>query len=106
MPRTTRRPLDERARARLRDAQRLEADAVGAVQAAAIRKASTQAKLVALITKHQVVVDAADNALCRAQSQLVSVSGIARAAILLELPVSTLRASVRSTTSAEYQEVL
>ena len=28
MPRTTRRPLDERARARLREAQRLESDAV------------------------------------------------------------------------------
>jgi hypothetical protein len=103
MPRTTGRPLDEGARARLRDAQRLEADAVAAIHAAGIRKESTQAKLDALKAKHQKAIDAADYAVSEAQARLVSVSGIARAALLLELPVSVLRVAVRSTTGAEHR---
>jgi hypothetical protein len=104
MPRAARRPLDERARTRLREAQRLESDAVAVIHAAAIRKESTQAKLDALIAEHQVAIDAAEHGLCRAHANLVSVSGIARAALLLELPVSVLRAAVRSAAGAGRQE--
>lgn len=107
MPRTTtRRPLDERARTRLREAQRREADAVSAVHAASIRRESARAKLDTLISKHQVAIGAADQALSEARAQLVSVSGIVRAALLLEVSVSTLRAAVRSAPGAEHQEGL
>jgi hypothetical protein len=95
MPRTNRRPLDERARARLRDAQRVESDAVAAVHAAFVNKQSAQAKLNAVIAKHQGAIDDADHALRKAQVHLVSVSGIQRAALLLEQPVATLRAAMR-----------
>ena len=104
MPRATRRPLDERARTRLREAQKLESDAVAAIHAAAMSKESTQAKLDALIAEHQVAINAAEQRLCRARANLVSVSGLARAALLLELPVSALRAAVRSATGAGRQE--
>ena len=103
MPRAARRPLDERARTRLREAQRLESDAVAAVHVAAMSKESTQAKLDALIAEHQVAIDAAEHGLCKARADLVSVSGIARAALLLELPVSALRAAVRAAAGAGRQ---
>lgn len=106
MPRATRRPLDERARTRLRNAQRLESDAVALIHAAAMRKESTQAKLDALIAEHQVGLDAAEHGLSRARANLVSVSGLTRAALLLELPVSVLRAAVRATAGARRQEDL
>jgi hypothetical protein len=96
MPRANRRPLDERARARLRDAQRGESDAVALVHAAAINRGFAQAKLDTVIAKHQVAIDQADHALSKAQAHLVSVSGIERAALLLEQPVVTLRAAVRA----------
>jgi hypothetical protein len=103
MPRATRRPLDERARTRLREAQRLECDAVAVIHAAAMRKDSTQAKLDAVIAEHQVAIDAAEHRLCKARANLVSVSGLARAALLLELPVSALRAAVRAAAGAGRQ---
>ena len=99
MPNATRRPLDERARARLRDAQRDESEAVAAVHAAAINKESAQAKLDAVIAKHQIAIDEADHSLSKAQAHLVSVSGIARAALLVDQPVATLRAAMRAATS-------
>lgn len=98
MPRTTRRPLDERARARLRDAQKLESDAVALVHTAAIKKESAQDRLDTVIAKHQVAIGTADRTLSLAQAHLVSVSGIERAALLLDEPVAALRAAVRSTT--------
>ena len=104
MPTTTRRPLDEGARARLRDAQRLESDAVARVLAAAISREGARAKLDAVIAKHQVAIGDADNAVDKAQSHLVSVSGIQRAALLLDEPVAALRAAVRSTTGAPRDE--
>ena len=96
MPRVTRRPLDERARARLRDAQRLESDAVARVHASAIHKDGVRAKLDEVIAKHQVAIDEADHRLSKAQAHLVSVSGIERAALLVDQPVATLRAAVRT----------
>ena len=98
MPRTTRRPLDERARARLREAQMLESDAVSAVHAASVNSDGARAKLNAVIAKHQGAISRADHALSEAQARLVSVSGIERAALLLDQPLPTLRAAVRAAT--------
>ena len=96
MPRTTRRPLDQRARARLREAQRLESDAVAAVHSASVNRDGARAKLDAVIAKHQGAIDRADHALSKAQAHLVSVSGIERAALVVDQPVATLRAAVRA----------
>jgi hypothetical protein len=104
MPRVTRRPLDERARARLREAQKAESDAVAAVQAASADREGARAKLDAVIVKHQVAINGADHELSKAQAQLVSVSGIERAALLLEETAATLRAAVRSTTCGAGEE--
>ena len=104
MPTTTRRPLDEGARARLRDAQRLESDAVALGLAAAISREGTRVKLDAVIAKHQVAIGEADNTMNRARKHLVSVSGIERAARLLGEPVAALRAAIRSTTGAARDE--
>ena len=96
MPRVTRRPLDERARARLRAAQKAESDAVSAVHAASANRESARAKLDAVIARYQVAITGTDHSLSMAQARLVSVSGIERAALLLEEPVAALRAAVRS----------
>jgi len=98
MPRATGRPIDERARARLREAQRVESDAVALVVAAELNRERTRAKLDAVIAKHQVAIDDADQALSRAQAHLVSVSGTHRAALLVDQPVAALRAAVRGVT--------
>ena len=98
MPRATGRPIDERARARLRDAQRVESDAVALVLAAELNRERTRAKLDAVIAKHQVAIDEADHTLSKAQAHLVSVSGMARAATLLDQPVAALRAAIRVAT--------
>jgi hypothetical protein len=98
MPRATGRPIDEGARARLRDAQRLESDAVALVLAAEVNRERTRAKLDAVIAKHQVTIEEADHALSKAQAHLVSVSGMARAALLVDQPVAALRAAVRAAT--------
>jgi hypothetical protein len=104
MPRAARQPLDERARARLRDAQKVESDAVAQVHAAVINKGVVQAKLDAVMAKHQVTFDAMDHTLRKAQAHLVSVSGIERAALLLELPIAALRAAVRAATGDDRKE--
>ena len=98
MPRATVRPIDERARARLRDAQRVESDAVALVLDAELNRERTRAKLDAVIAKHQVAIEEADQALGKAQAHLVSVSGMARAALLVDQPVAALRAAVRAAT--------
>ena len=104
MPRANHRPLDERARARLRDAQRVESDAVAAVHSAAVAKESAQAKLDAVIAKHQGAIDEADYGLSKAQAHLVSVSGMARAALLIDQPVATLRSAVRAAPADAHAE--
>ena len=98
MPRATGRPIDERARARLRDAQKVESDAVALVLAAELNRERTRAKLDAVIAKHQVAIDEADHTLSKAQAHLVSVSGMARASTLLDQPVAALRAAIRAAT--------
>jgi hypothetical protein len=96
MPSATGRPID--ARARLRDAQRVESNAVALVHAADLNKERARAKLDAVIAKHQVSIDEADQALSKALSHLVSVSGMDRAALLVDQPVAALRAAVRGAT--------
>ena len=76
----------------------LESDAVAAVHAASVNSDSARAKLNAVISKHQGAINRADHALSEAQAHLVSVSGIERAALLLDQPVPTLRAAVRAAT--------
>ena len=98
MPRATGRPIDERARARLRDAQRVESDAVALVIAAELNRERTRARLDAVIAKHRAAIEEADHALGKAQAHLVSVSGMARAALLVDQPVAALRAAVRAAT--------
>ena len=51
-----------------------------------------------VFAKHQGAISRADHALSEAQSRLVSVSGIERAALLLDQPLPTLRAAVRAAT--------
>ena len=98
MPRATGRHIDERARDRLRDAQRVESDAVALVLAAEVNRERTRAKLDAVIAKHQVTIEEADHALSKAQAHLVSVSCMGRAAMLIDHPVAALRAAVRAAT--------
>lgn len=104
MPRTTRRPLDERARARLREAQRLESDAVAAVHAASVNSDVARAKLNVFIATHQGAINRADYALSEALAHLVSVSGIERAALVVDQPVAKLRAAVRASTGDAREE--
>lgn len=77
---------DEAARRRLLDAQRAEARALRAVMAAARKKHGLQER-----------VDAADGELAEAQAVLVSISGLSRAAQLLEVDVRELRQRVKGT---------
>jgi hypothetical protein len=96
MSRASRRPLDERARHRLREAQQKESDAVAAIHAADAAKEAAQAKLDALVRQHQTQIETAEQRLNLAKAELVSVSGIERAAALLDEPVKALRAAVRA----------
>ena len=82
MPRATGRPIDERARARLRDAQRVESDAVALVLAAELNRERTRAKLDAVISKHQVAIEEADHALSEAQARPVSYTHLTLPTIL------------------------
>lgn len=96
MSRTNRRPLDERARHRLREAQQKESEAVAAVHAADAAKEAAQAKLDALVRQHHSRIETAEGLLNLAKAELVSVSGIERAAALLDLPAKVLRSAVRA----------
>jgi multidrug resistance efflux pump len=96
MSRVSRMPLDERARHRLREAQQKESEAVAAVHAADAARETAQAKLDALVRQHQDRIQTAEQRLSLAKAELVSVSGIERAASLLDQPVKALRAAVRA----------
>ncbi len=77
-------PVNETSRQRLLEAQRAEAEALRAVDDA--RRARERV---------QVKVDRADAVLSRAKLDLVSVSGLARAAVLTNVPPTELRRLVR-----------
>ena len=96
MSRASRTPLDERARHRLREAQHKESEAVAAVHAAHAAKEAAQARLDAHVRQHHSRIETAEQRLNLAKAELVSVSGIERAAALLDLPVKVLRTAVRA----------
>lgn len=78
-------PSDSTARSRLREAQRQEADALKAVELATRTRDRIQRKL-----------DATDSELAAAKQVLISVSGLARAALLLGEDQAELRRCVRA----------
>lgn len=90
MPSSPRRPLDERARARLRDAQRSSPTRSPACTPRRSTEMAFAPSWTAVIAKRQGAIDEADHTLSKAQAHLVSVSGIQRAALLLEQPVAAL----------------
>jgi hypothetical protein len=77
-------PVDDGARRRLLDAQRAESQALRGVMAAARKVQALQGR-----------VDAADRDLADAQAILVSISGVSRAAQLLELDERQLQRRVQ-----------
>lgn len=77
---------DEAARRRLLDAQRAESRALRAVMAVTRKKYGAQERL-----------DAVDGELAEAQAMLVSISGLSRAAQLLEADERELRQRVKHT---------
>ena len=79
-----RRPVNDAARARLRDAQKAEAQALRLVGAAEKVRARAQRTL-----------EKAERSLAEAQAGLVRVSGADRAALLLDEPVGVLRTRLR-----------
>ena len=81
---TTRLPIDEAARARLREAQKAEVTALKQVQTAATARARARTAL-----------DSAESALAAAKVALVRTSGASRAALLLNEPVKELRRVAR-----------
>lgn len=79
-----RRPVNDAARGRLREAQKAEAQALRLVGAAEKVRARAQRTL-----------EKAERSLAEAQSGLVKVSGADRAALLLDEPVGVLRTRLR-----------
>lgn len=94
-------PVNEGARERLRDEQRRESAALAAVEAALAGKQRAERKLGAALQAQQDAVDAAEHQLALARADLVQVSGLARAATLLEEPLSVLRAAARTSREAD-----
>lgn len=73
-------PTTESARDRLRQAQRAESDALAQVEAIMRRRQRIAGQL-----------DAVDAELATARAKVVTTSGLERAALLLDVPTSTLR---------------
>ena len=89
-------PMDEKARARLRQAQQEEAEALGAVATAAKKLQQVQDKMATAVARHQEAVDGAEQSVAAAQKRLVSISGLERSSLLLDQPLSSLRSAIRS----------
>jgi hypothetical protein len=90
---TGRMPINAQARARLRQAQRQEAARVSdALRAASVVEQREQ-QLAAAIAEHEVSITEAKAALGRAQAKVVEVSGMDRAALLLDETKADLRAA-------------
>jgi hypothetical protein len=88
--------MDEKARARLRQAQQQEAEALAAVSAATRKLAQVQDKMAAAMARHQEAVDAAEQSVATAQKRLVQVSGLERSSTLLVQSMTSLRAAIRT----------
>jgi hypothetical protein len=90
-PRAARMPRDVRARERLREAQQQEARAVVAVCVAQDELGKACARRDAVLAAATAKVDQAQVAVESAQSALVRVSGLDRAAVLLSIDPAELR---------------
>ena len=88
-------PMDENARARLRQAQQTEAEALTDVAAAARKLSQVKDKMAAALARHQEAVDVAEQSVASTQRHLVSVSGLERSATLLALSLTSLRSAIR-----------
>lgn len=92
-------PTDVQARERLREAQAVEATATAAVYNAHDALAAATAKRDALLAAASEAVFCADTALAASYAELISVSGLDRAALLLGLTKSELRRSAKADTN-------
>lgn len=90
-PGAARLPRDARARERLREAQRQEAEALAGVCAAQDSLDKARAKHEAVLAAATAMVDRAQTAVDAAQAALVAVSGVERAAMLLGMDIAGLR---------------
>lgn len=95
MGQRARTPRDGRARMRMLEAQRAEAKALRQVEGAMTARDRAQQKLTAVLAVEQRRVDVAESAVATAQAALVDVSGFERAAQLLDVPVRSLRTTVK-----------
>jgi len=89
------RPTKERARQRMREAQRLEAAALDAVTRAERRIVAAQARARQVIAASEATVAAAHDQHAKAIAALVGISGIDRAALLVSQTAADVRKAVR-----------
>lgn len=90
---------DGRARVRLLEAQRAEAKALTAVERAVFARDRAQRKFEAVRAAQEKHVADAEQRVAAAQAALVDVSGLERAAQLLDLPARKLRSAVKEASS-------
>jgi hypothetical protein len=86
-------PINAQARARLRQAQRQESARVSDALRAANAVEQRERQLAAAIAEHEAGITEAKAALSRAQAKVVDVSGMDRAALLLDETKADLRAA-------------
>lgn len=90
------RPTQREARERLQAAQEREAAALAGVEIAGAKLASAKEKLAAAVNAGQQKVHEAEQGLAQARAALAGVSGVERAAMLLDDAVVRVRADVRA----------
>jgi hypothetical protein len=95
-----RRPVDGRARERMRNAQRLEAEALAGVSRMTQRLDAETAKLDRMRREREVIIARAALARSLAVAQLVETSGVDRAALLLAEPKAEIRRACRDATAS------
>ena len=91
-----RRPAKERARQRMREAQRLEAVALDAVTRAERRIVAAQERARQVMAASEATVAAAQHEHATAIAALVGISGVDRAALLVSQSAAEVRKAVRS----------
>jgi hypothetical protein len=91
-------PRDERIRVRLLEAQRAESKALRSVERALASLQRAQRKRRDVLAIQDRRVQTAEQAVTTAQGALVDVSGVERAAQLLDLPGRSLRTAVKQAT--------
>lgn len=97
MTRTNGMPVGAGVRERLRAAQRAESEAIGAVQKAEAALVHARARLEKVILKREAEVSKAAHAVQETQAAVVRISGIGRAATLLDISPTVLKSAVRET---------